>query len=479
MPLSADLVAACGTHPTTADILVAQLERIGLLDIITLLSFRASFMAPASLADADITVLQTALRGDAPTDASFPNGAPGVVALRVVLHAARLRWRAIEAATAAAAAPGPGPAPAPAPADDHDLFKALPPSDIRAIWEGGEIATRGLSWVPDRFRLADSLVSRMHRANKSGDFWLPALDKTFAYMEERATASIKTLFAAGTAKLQVTVGDATAERVDPLRLVADYNAAVRHRTSAAVAVYCTDAASVEFKASPRFSGSLLTSHSLVASELRTRGTPELIVLPQMLAKLEHHLCLASREGYSMPDMLDIDSRIIQAVIDRGRSNRVDGNLAIEYVCDSCADGFRPRVHSVPLAMVGSQQFDSGDGSSISPSQSASNLQPSKRERELQSDRDRLANQLQRRNDVRGGSSTTSNSVGKLKPQKATVNRTVYGGRSGSLGGGDDRGREICDLFNGDAGCYRGSCAYKHCCNVARCREPWKHSALNH
>ena len=30
MPLSADLVAACGTHPTTADILVAQLERIGL-----------------------------------------------------------------------------------------------------------------------------------------------------------------------------------------------------------------------------------------------------------------------------------------------------------------------------------------------------------------------------------------------------------------------------------------------------------------
>ena len=168
MPLSADLVAACGTHPTTADILVAQLERIGLLDVITLLSFRASFMAPAPLADADIAVLQTALRGDAPTEASFPNGAPGVVALRVVLHAARLRWRAIEAATAAAAAPGPGPAPAPAPADDHDLFKALPPSDIRAIWEGGEIATRGLSWVPDRFRLADSLVSRMHRANKAG-----------------------------------------------------------------------------------------------------------------------------------------------------------------------------------------------------------------------------------------------------------------------------------------------------------------------
>ena len=62
----------------------------------------------------------------------------------------------------------------------------------------------------------------MHRANKAGDFWLPVLDNTFAYKEERATASIKTLFAAGNAKLQVTVGDASAERVDTLRLVADY-----------------------------------------------------------------------------------------------------------------------------------------------------------------------------------------------------------------------------------------------------------------
>jgi hypothetical protein len=148
------------------------------------------------------------------------------------------------------------------------------------------------------------------------------------------------------------------------------------------------------------------------------------------------------------------------------------------VCDSCSELFRPRAsQAVPLSLVGSQQFDSGDGSSVTPSQSASNAPPTKRERELQSDRDRLANQLRQR--PRGSGSGSGDYGGKLKPQRSTVSRTVYGGRSGSLGGGDDRGREVCDLFNGDAGCYRGSCAYKHCCNVRGCRKPFQHSAPNH
>ena len=142
-------------------------------------------------------------------------------------------------------------------------------------------------------------------------------------------------------------------------------------------------------------------------------------------------------------------------------------MAIEFVCCQQSSLFygQPSV-AVSLSDISRGASDVGPSASqVGKGTDVTRTPPSERERQYQSERDKLKRELKRKVSFGGdGSSTT------------------YGGKDGRTGGGDSRSRDICKHFNGERGCFAKNCQNKHVCNKTdRNGRPCErdHSACRH
>ena len=452
MPISASLneviEAACADFAHWTGI-GAALEAMRIVDLLGFLSHKPSFMQ-AALDEGQVGQLITEIkrvRDDATpvTDVcggytALPVSAVAAPWMRAMLYRARTLYAKEE--KEALVLPDPK-------AGIEDPFKPLPPSDIDDIWKSGEKTTDGFSFISPKFHLSDANVSRMVRANKAGQLWIPIIDQGFSYREPASNRQVTTLFksASGTsteAQLQLVHGSEAAERFDPLNMVADYNDICAHRSAALVACYATPEASAAYGKSKTFAA--IEKHKLVARDAK----PPRMILPRFIASLERHLRAATRTGVSLTQMVGIDSAVINAIVERHSSVGEDGNLAIEHVCEQRQSLFAPPVASVSLGDVpgfASPGRMTSEVGSVGPSASEiGGKRPSELERRLQSDLDKEKNKNKRGDrDVK---------------QKVT-----YGGAGRVMGGGNKRSADICRNFNSAAGCYRKECNFKHACDA--------------
>ncbi|KAL1503513.1 hypothetical protein AB1Y20_011993 [Prymnesium parvum] len=203
MPLSEGMQRAAASAGFVG--LDAALEACGFEHLLQLLGYKESFMGTGPVSEIHAGQLRDDLRRmrDASTAAdalcggldSLSSDAPGVARVRTLIYAARLEYKKEEASTVAAATVLP--AAAPAPAVEPDQCKPLPAAEIEGHWEAGERTTSGYTWMPPKFRLSDTLMSKMIRANAAGELWIPPIDSYFAYKDPSSTRTITTLLKAG------------------------------------------------------------------------------------------------------------------------------------------------------------------------------------------------------------------------------------------------------------------------------------------
>jgi len=380
--------------------------------------------------------------------AAFVAGAAAMPILRAIIYSARTKYKVEQAEEIAP--------PTPMGTSAEDPFKPLPPKEVESLWEQGELATAGYTWLPPKHQLADPIMSRMVRACKAGELWLPAVDSNLSYKDSSSNRVITTLLkgdgsASSSVQVQMVTSSDTSERTAHVNLVADYTDVITHRSAAMIACYSTSEASTRYLASAKFG--TLNKHKLVLGS----ASPALLLLPRMVASLERRLRSAARQGCSTAEMLAIDKAVIDAIIERHSEIHDDGNLAVEHVCEQRESLFSPPA-AMQFSLAHASSLLSGRdtaGSVVSdPGTSISRRSdtPSKRERELQSDRDRLRSELKR-----GGGGGGS--------EKGNDKRNTFGGDSRRMGGGDKRGREVCRSFNERDGCFRRECNFRHVCNV--------------
>lgn len=470
MPLSDGLQRAAASAGFVG--LDAALEACGFEHLLQLLGYKESFMGTGPVSEIHAGQLRDDLRRlrDATTapDAlcggldSLSGDAPGVARVRTLIYAARLEYKKEEASNVAAAAAVP-PVAAPAPAE-QDHCRPLPASEIEGYWEAGERATSGYTWVPPKFRLSDTLMSKMIRANKAGELWIPPIDSSFAYKDPSSTRTVTTLLKAGgqpgglELSLQMVQGEQLQERHDPISIVADYTDIISHRSAALIACYGSPEASATFVLSKRFA--TMEKHKLASA------TPTMLS-PRSVAILERALKSVARMGVSTATLLSIDKDVVDAVHERQSQLKEDGNLAVEFVCNQRANLFSPAALSVALSDVhrsagapSTLLLDAA--SSIGPSASAVDAvgqKASDRERRLQSERDRLQNANKRLKGTPSNSGYSSSGGG-----NNGQSRVRFGGNSRRCGGGDPRSVQICRDFNSPAGCDRDNCKFKHVCS---------------
>ena len=386
----------------------------------------------------------------------------------------------------------PAPAPAPAPADDE--LKPLPPSTINDVWSAGYKSTGGFSAVLPQFRFSDAIMSKMIRSNKVGECWLPTVGEGLAYREPSSTKMITTLLKSATSdtQLQLVQGGQSVEREDHVSIPPDYDAIVGHRAAAMVAAFSTDDASTAFMASTTFT-------TLELHALQTTNTKKYMIMPYFAKMLADALGTASRHGYSPAGLLSIDRRVISAILERVATMPIDGNKAIEYVCHSRTNLFAPDVSTsvVGLAQLGGGQTGAASsvaGSSVSGFSAQSYGDERAKLNQMQRERDEARHAVKI---ARGGGYTGKG--GGRKPfyggrgggggqyssggsSNGGGGQTAFGGHTKVLGGGNNRGPQICNAFNTASGCSRTPCNFRHVCNVHAngkpCENP-SHCALHH
>jgi len=485
MPLSEGLQRAAASAGVVG--LDAALEACGFEQLVQLLGFRESFMGSAAVSDLHAGQLLDDLRrlrdadtaADAPCGGldSMPAGPAGIARVRTLIYAARLEFRKEEASGVAAAALPPVPGTA---TSAEDQCKPLPAAEIDSYWEAGERTTSGYTWIQPKFRLSDTIMSKMIRANTSGELWIPPVDQSFSYKDPSSTRTVTTLLKAGgqnggpELSLQMVQGEQLQERHDPISIVADYTDIISHRSAALIACYGSPEAAAKFSTSKRFA--ILEKHKLAVAS-------KVMLSPRSVAILERALKAVTRTGVSTAAMLRIDKEVVDAIHERQSQQKDDGNLAVEYVCNQRTDLFRQATIPLALSDVSRScqpshvQFDSA--SSVGPSASAVDTgasvtsKASDRERRLQSERDRLMNENKRLK----SEAPSQHSGG------GNFSRARYGGSSRRLGGGDSRSTQICRDFNSPAGCERDNCKFRHACNKPdRQGKPCgdsRHSAIFH
>lgn len=263
MPLSAGLLHAAQQSGVAG--IEAALEVCGFEHLVHLLSHKSSFMGPQGVTDVDITQLRDDLRrirdeSVAPGTVcggltSLPPDDSGVARVRALIYAARIEFKKEEASLVAQASTTAAAAAAPAPTVSDDQCKPLPASEIESHWEAGERATGGYTWIPPKFRLSDTIMSKMIRANAAGELWIPPIDASFSYRDPSSTRNVTTLLKAGgqgsstELSLQMVQSDQLQERRDPITIAADYADILEHRSAALVACYGCPEASLKFVAS--------------------------------------------------------------------------------------------------------------------------------------------------------------------------------------------------------------------------------------
>lgn len=468
----------------------AALEVCGFTELVQLLSHKASFMGPTSVSDVDASQFRDDLRRT--RDESTAPGAlcggmtsladdeSGVARVRALVYAARIELKKEEAAQVAHAGAA-ALTPAQPPAEDQ--CKPLPASEIDGYWDAGERVTGGYTWLPPKFRLSDTLMSKMIRANTAGELWIPPLDSSFGYKDASSTRTVTTLLRAGgqgsttELSLQMVQGEQLHDRHDPITIAADYADIIEHRSAALVACYGSPEASLKYVASKRYPN--IERHKLAA-------TPHVMLMPRAIAMLKRALTSAARLGLSTSALLSMDKTVVDAIHERQSQYKEDGSLAIEYVCNQRSDLFRaaPSVTLSDITHDTAGSYRSRDAaSSVGPSASLvdtpSQLGPhpgkaSALERRLQSERDTARNELKR---LRQSSDTS-------QVQSGRRNGSIrFGGDSRRSGGGDPRSNYICRDFNSQNGCDREQCKFKHICSkVDRHGRPCgdsRHSAVLH
>lgn len=465
MPLSEGMQRAVAAG--AFDGLDAALEVCGFEQLVQLLAYKESFMGTAAVSDVHAGQLRDDLRRvrDEHTPAGAPCGglvdlpddATGTARVRTLIYAARFEYKK-EEATQVAIASVPTPPPAAAPSEDQ--CKPLPASEIEGYWDAGERTTSGYTWTPPKFRLSDTLMSKMIRANTAGELWIPPIDSSFSYKDPSSTRTVTTLLKAGgqnggpELSLQMVQGEQLQERHDAVSIVADYTAILTHRSAALIACYGSPEASAKFVASKRFA--ILDKHKLA-------HVSKVMILPRAVAMLEDALKTAARTGMSTAMLLRIDKDVVDAIHERQSQYKEDGSLAIEYVCNQRSMIFRPvptaQLSDVARSASSGAYFDTA--SSVGPSASAvetshvssSTSKVSERERRLQSDRDRLLHENKRLKAASEGNVSNAGS-----------SRARFGGNSRRTGGGDSRSSQICRDFNSPSGCDRESCRFRHVCS---------------
>ncbi|MGA1354701.1 MAG: hypothetical protein ACO32I_08035 [Candidatus Limnocylindrus sp.] len=320
-------------------------------------------------------------------------------------------------------------------------------------------------------------MTRMIRSNKTGELWIPTLDGAFAYRETSANRVVTTLIKAAPdpdasdLQLQLVQHQSATERHDPVVLVADFCALLRDRSAALVACYATADAGEAFRASPRFADMRL--HTLNAKECAV------MLLPETISYLERSLLDAARRGCSKAELLAIDRQVIEAIVERTSRVCIDGNLAVEYVCESRDNLFLPPISVASSRASASTNFVGDKAPLSSPHFSTPDRQIEALKRhnaKLMSERDRALNNENSKRARTGPPATSSTS------RDPPPGRTIYGGHSGITGGGKSSSEHHCRSFNQAAGCWREVCNYRHACSVKLddgklCNR--SHSAVNH
>lgn len=459
-------VCSTGGYPN----LVLALETMRIYDLLPLLCARPSFMASPALSEAELADFADHIRDPAGGNwPEMPAGDAGQWLLRLVIYTARARFQANALASNTPAPNAPAPAPAATPAAD-DPLKVLPAKELDAVWERGARATGGFTRARPMYRLSDAIMTRMIRANKLGELWIPTLDGAFAYRETSANRVVTTLIKAAPdqdvsdLQLQLVQHQSSTERHDPVVLVADFCALLRDRSAALVACYATPEAGDAFRAAPRFAD--MSLHSL------NKSASAVLLLPETIAFLERALLDAARRGCSKTELLTIDRQVIEAIIERTSRVQIDGNLAVEYVCDSRDNLFFP-----PSASSRQPVHDPTPDKAAPPSTDPTQRQLEALKRQaskLMSERDKAINDSKRHRP----STALPSSAARDPPP----GRTVYGGTSGITGGGKSSSEHHCRSFNQTAGCWRETCNYRHACTVKLddgkiCNR--SHSAINH
>ena len=471
MPIAARFLtaieAANAANACDTALFCAALERIGCVDLNTFLSSRGSFHEGA-VAPADLTTMVSDVKRAAAGAAegavagdydAFPADAAGAAVIRALVYAARRSFKLEERDELAQTDK-----------KDADEAKDLPAQEISDVWEAGELVTGGFTFLPEKWRLSDTNMSRMIRANREGKLWIPAVELGgMAYREPASHKTLTTLLKlAGGDALQLSQGGDTAERHDVPEIPADYADIISHRSAALIAAYSTNQASTEFVKSARFK--MLTPHTLVAKS----SSPAVMLLPRQVAALERLLRSSARRGYSISQLIQIDREVINAILDRCQGYKHDGNLAVEHVIEGRRDLWAPPTVG-DLAMLSACNGAMSDAGSSVLGPSASHVgspvprggAPSDAERRLQSERDKALSELRKRQREQTGSESGG--------RRGAV---VYGGSGKRMGGGTANANSICLQFNQATGCYRDQCKLRHVCNRQGCGSK-DHCALHH
>ena len=242
-----------------------------------MISARESFQTGTTIKDSDLKSLNADLR--APTKGNITSWKAdddgGLDKMRYIINLVRRKERTDLAGDIAKASVAPGGTGSTA----EDLFKPLPPSDLDPVWSAADTITSGYLSVPDKYRVSSALVSRMVRANRVGNFWLPAIGSSFKYDETEVNRSVSELMRGASSDYALQMVQRNSERYDECGGAVHYIEMLDHRTAAVLGVFCSAAGSTAFKASTK--GIARQAHARVAAQ---PGMPAGVVQPPATLK---------------------------------------------------------------------------------------------------------------------------------------------------------------------------------------------------
>jgi hypothetical protein len=465
------------------------LEELGVKSLTQCLAYGGSFMGTGACATGEIEELRDNLArktADLAAGSTDPCGnclamttdINGSRAVRTLILACRTLHKTVVQTAMAVANVAPPDSAAAAAAEAKPLGEKV----LDGHWDAGATVTGGFSTTEPHYHVSDAQFSRIIHANKAGTLWIPGIDSTFTYRDVSSSKQVKTLLmgAAETAtELLLVQGASAHERHDEMTGVSDYMDLLHHRSCALVAAYATAEASAAFLASDRFGK--LTCHDRGHV---TGTTRQCMLTPMFISMLERRLIKSARSGYSVSQMVRIDKQVVQAILERASLMFKDGNLAVEYICDSCMSLFSLEgSEATPSTPESAAKSDGVDERSRRMQDQIRHLTSERdrarnacRERDSPIRNDRREDRRENRRDDRATVTTPIRNDDRRNDDRRDERREERRGE----GPVTDR---ICNDFNRSSGCSRGAaCRYIHVCSKMRpdgsaCRQ--KHSATSH
>jgi hypothetical protein len=467
------------------------LEELGVKSLTQCLAYGASFMGTGACATGEIEELRDNLARkttDLVAGSTDPCGncvamtadQDGSRSVRTLILACRTLHKTVVQTAMAVANVAPPDSAAAAAAEAKPLGEKV----LDGHWDAGAAVTGGFSTTEPHYHISDAQFSRIIHANKAGTLWIPGIDATFTYRDASSSKQIKTLLMGASetkTELLLVQGAAANERHDEMTMVCDYLDLLRHRSCAMVAAYSTAEASAAFLASDRFGK--LTCHDRGQV---TGTTRQCMLTPHFISMLERRLIKSARSGYSVSQMIRIDKQVVQAILERASLMFKDGNLAVEYICDSCMSLFSLESPEITPSPPESSSARSDGEDERQRRRTMDHI------RQLTSERDRARNACRERGSPIRNDRREDRRENRRDDRAAAANDKPMPSRNDDRRNDDRRGERrdegavtdrICNDYNRSSGCSRGSaCRYLHICNKQRpdggaCRQ--KHSATSH